>query len=456
MPRTRAVLALTLATGLATGRPAAGGCCDDFWSCAGTVATGGLSCAVEMALEAVRALIASVRSDRDTTSTQFLAALQATEDEMKAELAKLEQKIKAAVQEIDRDRDEGDKIVKEDADTIRTKLAEAKLHAGTAASGGVKVSSGVSGPVSKAAIQPRIGTATPAAAGPGGPAAGRVSAIADVRALTALQSDDSLATLRHRLEELKKQKEALLGAIIRKEAELSGQERAAAIQARKSLQDDFLKPIDDLLAALDAALRNPLDAPGVVSAAVGLLDGAINGFRSIVQPLADSVAEAADRAVAAKTPSAAQMRKLADEAAKTLAAMRKAASYRAILERQAVVRDVGVLPSTTPSAVPVSVRLRASAAFAEVSRRVPTRIAVLRPEIQKLSAMKRSVDVSTYRPRLGGEFDAAFRGKSPSDSKKKLADLTAEARRRFASDPKTLAAVERLLNDEARARGVPL
>ena len=70
--------------------------------------------------------------------------------------------------------------------------------------------------------------------------------------------------------------------------------------------------------------------------------------------------------------------------------------------------------------------------------------------------MKGSVDVSAYRPRLASEFDGYFRGKSPADGRKKLADLTAEARRRFASDPKTLAAVLNLLNAEARARGVPL
>jgi hypothetical protein len=39
--------------------------------------------------------------------------------------------------------------------------------------------------------------------------------------------------------------------------------------------------------------------------------------------------------------------------------------------------------------------------------------------------------------------------------KRKRDELLAEARRRFASDPKTLLAVEWMLNDEARARGVP-
>jgi molecular chaperone GrpE (heat shock protein) len=455
MPRARAVLALILALSLAAARPAAGGCCDDFWSCAGTVATGGLSCAVETALEAVRALIASVRSERDATSSQMLAGLKATEDEMRAELERLDREIKTAVQEIDRDRDEGDKILKEDADTIRTKLAEAKLHANAATAGGVKASSGP-GPASKAAIRPGFATATPVPAAPSGLAAARISATADVNALTELQSDDSLATLRHRLEELKKHKEALLKAIVQKEAEMTGKEMAAALQARTSLQNDFLKPIDDLLAALDAALRNPLNAPSVVAAAVRLLDGALDGFRSIVQPRADAVADAADRAVGAKTPSTGAIKKIADEAKRTLAAMRKVASYRAILDRRAAVRDVGVLPAATPSTISTAVRLRSSAAFGEIARKVPPRLGALKQQVQKLSQLKRNVDVSSFRPKLAGDFNGYFRGKSPSDAKKKLADLTAEARRRFASDPKTLAAVEKLLNDEARARGVPL
>jgi hypothetical protein len=127
-----------------------------------------------------------------------------------------------------------------------------------------------------------------------------------------------------------------------------------------------------------------------------------------------------------------------------------------VADRRAVVRDVGVFLAATPSAVSVTVRLRASVALGAASRKVPPRFTALRPELQKLSQMKATADVSRFRPRLAGDLDGFFRGKTPADGKKKLAELTAEARRRFASDPKTLAAVEKLLSDEARARGVPL
>jgi len=88
------------------------------------------------------------------------------------------------------------------------------------------------------------------------------------------------------------------------------------------------------------------------------------------------------------------------------------------------------------------------------ARGLHTKIETLRPEIRRLSVRPGALDVAPYRLRLAGEFDGFFRGKTPADAKKKRDELLLEARRRFASNPKTLAAVEKLLNDEARTRGV--
>jgi hypothetical protein len=442
----RVALALVLAAAISL--PASAGCCDDFLSCAATVVTSGVSCAIELALEAVSSLIRKVQDNRSATSTAYLGGLEATIVEMKAALARLDQEIRDAMREIDQARNDAEKIFKEDADSIRMKLAETKAHAAIAASGGVKTSSsGVMGSVAKRNIQP-VPTQPPAAAQT------RSVSAAEMAALTALASDDSLATLRHRIESLKQRKDALSASISKTEAEMVGLQIAAAEAARASLRNDFLKPVDDLLASLIAALRNPLNAPGLVVAAVGLLDGALDGFHSRAEPLADAAAQAADRAVAKKTPSTQEMQKLAEDARKTLAAMRKAQGYRETRDRQAVVRGLGVLPASTPSAISQAARLRSSVTFKTSLAKVSPRFAALKPEFQRLSQVTRTVDVSPFRQRLAGEFDGFFRGKSPADSKKKLSELLAESRRRFASDPKTLAAVEKMLNDEARVRGV--
>jgi hypothetical protein len=436
----RAALALVLIAAL--GGPAEAGCCDDLLSCAATVVTSGVSCAIELALDAVRSLIRKVQDNRSATSAAYLGGLEATFSEMRAELARLDQEIKAAVREIDEAWNDADKIVKEDADSIRTKLAEAKVHAAIAASGGVKTSRN---------IQPA--SAPPAPTQPPAAVHGRALSAVGMAMLTALASDNSLATLRHRIELLKQRKAALVVSINNTEAQMLGIEITAAEAARASLRNDFLKPVDDLLASLIAALSNPLNAPGLVVAAVGLLDGALDGFQSRAGPLADAAAQAADRAVAKKTPPTQEMQKLAEDARKTLAAMRKALAYQAV-DRQAVVRGLGVLPVSTPSAISQTARLRASVAFKTSLANVSPRFAALKPEFQRLSQVKRTVDVSPFRQRLAGEFDGFYRGKPQADAKKKHAELLAEARRRFASDPKTLAAVEKMLNDEARARGV--
>jgi hypothetical protein len=474
MPRPlRAALAVVLALGTAS-RPVVA-CCEDFWTCTAAVATGGLTCAIEAALNAVRTLIQMVRTVRDQTSQKYLAGLTATTDEMKAELARLETEIKAAIQEIEKARNEADRIFHEDAERIRTNLAEAKVRALSSSSlpkGSPSASTGVQGAVTqnkpvRAAIASVAPTPTrppaaslmrpPSAAGTMPPAesVSKSAAALELSALTALQSDDSLQTLRHRIELLRQRKQALVAAIAKVEADLTARQFKAAEEARSAFATSFLKPVDDLLASLTATLSNPLNAPGVVSSALALLDSALNGLHATADLAAEEAARIAEKAVAQKIPPAQEMRKISDEARKTLAAMRKAASFRVAYDRQTVVKGLGTLPASTPSPVAQAVRLRASAALRETSKTVGSRFTSLKPEVQKLSQVKRTFDVSSFRPRLGGDFDGFFRGKSPADGKRKLGELTAEARRRFASDPKTLAAVEKLLNDEARARGVP-
>src|SRR6266852_2658292 len=55
------------------------GCCDDFWSCATAVATSGLSCVVEAAISAVRAVITDLntgRADHEKSFNDAVADLQ--------------------------------------------------------------------------------------------------------------------------------------------------------------------------------------------------------------------------------------------------------------------------------------------------------------------------------------------------------------------------------------------
>ena len=71
-----------------------------------------------------------------------------------------------------------------------------------------------------------------------------------------------------------------------------------------------------------------------------------------------------------------------------------------------------------------------------------------RPEFDRIKASTLTkFDVVPFRTRVGSDLDAMFLGKSPADQRKKRDELLAEARRRYASDPKTLQAVGALLFD---------
>jgi hypothetical protein len=62
--------ALLVLSSLAVGGVARAGCCDDFWSCAGTVVTGGLSCEIEETIATVQALASAVETLASSFSGQ--------------------------------------------------------------------------------------------------------------------------------------------------------------------------------------------------------------------------------------------------------------------------------------------------------------------------------------------------------------------------------------------------
>jgi hypothetical protein len=437
---TRSILALLLAA--AIGMPASAGCCDDFWSCAGAVATAGLSCAVQAAVDEIRALIRKTVSQREAATAAYDAQLQAVIDDLRGQLAAIDAEIKTLLQQIDAARAGGDKILHEDAEQIRATLA---VRAGTAP----KVAAPPApSSVGRIKTTERIGAAaTPAS----GPAPGYLAA--DAAALKALQSDTSLAALRQRLEELAREKKLLVAKITATAASIAGAEMAAAEAAKNAYASDFLKPVNDVIAKLEAALANPSKIGDLATAAANLIATAVKGLEVVVDRALGGVEDTGNAALASLVAPLNELRKLAAEAAAILAKMEKMTALRTAAERRALAANAPVSPTPVASAAR---KLKSHAAFAVKARTLAADLAALKPGVLRLAQPPATVNVAPFRQRLSSEFDGYFRGKSPSDAKKKLGELSAEARRRFASDPKTLAAVERLLNDEARARGVPI
>src|SRR5664279_3807902 len=57
----RALLAVVLVVSLTAG-PVATACCDDFWSCAGAVLSGGLTCAIENLVNSIKTMVHNIET----------------------------------------------------------------------------------------------------------------------------------------------------------------------------------------------------------------------------------------------------------------------------------------------------------------------------------------------------------------------------------------------------------
>ena len=325
-PFLRIALVLVLCATL-TAAPAIA-CCDDFWSCAEAVATAGLSCAVEAAINALRALIANVRSVRDQHSQEFekgLVEIQRECDALKAKLALLAAKTKADMDKIQK---EADSIVGEDAARLTTYISEKQPNLQTTfatptpAVGGARLD--------KSKVLSRTPTPTPKAVGAGssplGASHGTGLVSASKQSLVTLTPDahETMKDLRNEIADLHKKTAELMKQIIAKQAQAEGLQVAAAEQARKVFAGSFLTRVENLLGSLERALSHPFDIGNLVSASASLLDGLISGYDRDVPPAVDRAGADMWAAAGLPAPPAYQAAALARQAAAILDKMRRA------------------------------------------------------------------------------------------------------------------------------------
>lgn len=79
MKKAVSILCMFLMLGAPMAQPASADCCNDFWSCAATVATGGVSCVVQGLINTVNDLVTRVGNLRSSISTQLQSVAQAAQ-----------------------------------------------------------------------------------------------------------------------------------------------------------------------------------------------------------------------------------------------------------------------------------------------------------------------------------------------------------------------------------------
>ena len=138
-----------------------------------------------------------------------------------------------------------------------------------------------------------------------------------------------------------------------------------------------------------------------------------------------------------------------------LGEMRKSARFKTVAERRNVLSQVNSVlstPATGQSAA--AVELRGVQDLRYAVKTISSDLRSLRPQMQRLTTAPPPPDLRPAQAQVKEHFDQYLSGKPPSEGRKMREQLIGEARVRYGTDPSTLAAVEKLINDEARARGV--
>jgi predicted secreted protein len=217
--------------------------------------------------------------------------------------------------------------------------------------------------------------------------------------------------------------------------------------SRASFAGSFLAGMASLQVVIRDGISNPLGAVAALAAAVMAISLVEKGLSDLQPKLDDEANKRADLADAAR-PAADEARAHAQKARTLLAKLEKMVRLETLLERQAVFN--APLLATTP-APSVRARMLAPARLAGFTKSLRQRVGTLRTDAQKLTLV-RAPDVTPFRAKVSADFAAQFKGKSAAAAAATRDSLLAEARRRFAADPKTLAGVEKLITDASKVR----
>jgi hypothetical protein len=481
------LLSLALAAILASvlsALPARADCCDDFWSCVATIATGGLSCKAQQiaaAIEGTKKLIAAVEATRTGFSKVSDDAVEKTRsdvdsagDSMTGDLQKSLDDIKKSANEME--------IV------TRKKTMQLAPFAGPAGAGAVAMApagapgpSGAIAPTGAAAQGSAAfkgsaatasrntvaggGASSPAAEGGGSSASLPYSAVADP---ARVQAD--LKRALEWVQAAQNDAETKQAPVVRTKANEARQEfQKSEPVARKMVGDQLLNPLDAVKAQLDhvlATILNPLDFTSVtkyVDAQIKLIQGRAPGtFDGMSKKL---VSGAESQLMAGRQPLD-DVKKQAGDTKKVTNAAKALAESGKKSDLDKLEALIGPPPSDQAMVAPGT--SLANTARAPASSSVASG-AFLKTQGTAKAARLRAQDLSAG---LASQWDAArkllpagpvaitpamqkkvaddlskrFAGKSFPDARKTQEQLLDEARVKFASDPKTLAAVERYLH----------
>lgn len=440
-------------------------CCDDFWSCAAAVATGGLSCAVEDLVNSIKTLIQNVSKLASTLGQQAMDVVNLAKNELSGAANDLRNLAGQAESDFNAAAQAAQTIVNEASRPQMIAPQAIGALATTAGAGQRAMAPGrVVAPVGGA----RPAVPTPARTGVPAGATGVMQFDPPVSPQDLL---DALRRAQQAVDGLRPDVTQPINQVRQFATQAEQQAAAAASSAANIAQTALLAPLQTLGNMLQDLVNHPeriFDPSKIVDDAITQItnqaittmtqvhDAVMQQAKGTLDMAQKPLQDALDRASVAK--------KIVDAMQRLQRARSKGAldALNAVVPRQRV--DVHMLVSQVAAATHASgitalnlgqhhsmvlapfnritaSRLTARAAGAQMAAQLKG------PWMQfkRIQALPPKADPAA-KNRMEADLAQRFAGKSPAQAAAEKQALLNEARARFARDPKTLQKVEAMLN----------
>lgn len=414
-------------------------CCNDFWSCAGAVATAGASCLIQEALNRLNALIQRVKSESESKQRAFNEEVQGSLNTALSETQRQKQIADLSLQRLRDYVAEANRLAGDDKMALDTTLRSAAIQQQPATS---SRSTGAAARMTPGTLTRQSTVESAAVSKP---------AITS-EAIKQLLADNSIESLRQQIH-----RERDLGNAARERAVLARQAadeamRRSSEKTDQAFRNAFMAQIGVLLVALGAATTNPLAFD--IGALVLLLDGAFVAFDRDVVPEAERDAALKDMEVEKVMREADAAKRNEERGRYLLAEMRKGVRFKTVAERRSLVSSA--LGATGASVATAATRLKTKTGGPKTAlfQTFKASRLQLRAQLHGLNTAKKTADLTLARQRTTASFDQYYKGKTVNESRLLRDQLLAEARKIYSNDQNLRLAVEKLINAEAYARGI--
>lgn len=449
-----AISALVTVTLLSAAGAARADCCNDFWSCAAAVATGGLSCQVQAIVDTVNSMKTLVETMTNTLRTQTSTLITQARSAVGDAAGDLQHLREQAIADLQKFSDQAHAIAAPPLLARPTTLARASALAVGAPPPGAAPLGTPPVPAERGAV---IGARLPPRA-------------VDPQALAAAlnRADQRIRDLRARANtpssQIASAEQAALAAAARHAVTAAQIGLDIAITPLLSLRDELLHLLEHPESIFDPSAQINADIQSITAEVPAMLDRITNEVsqeatadlqqvEGLAHQLTDSVT-AADAIVQAMGRAAdSKLQPDLDALERLVPPSPTSPGTSLVSEPLASV----ALASGATIALPSSVVAKNHEMFrSAVGRADPKRVPIVvqqRVAVSDLSSKWQSLQILRASARVepatsqraDREIAAMYAGKSRADVDKKKNDLLEEAKRRYAHDPKTLQKVQQYI-----------